>query len=100
MTKTTNYSKVQDIKLVISLNTKAPGTANFVPILIHTTMTAVADDGGSRGVVYETPVGTPRAIEYTPTELANLVKGTSNSTGNFLLAELTKAYVDAIGGID
>lgn len=32
-------------------------------------------------------------------ELATMVKGSANSTGNFLLAELTAVYNDGIGGV-
>lgn len=46
-------------------------------------------------------LGAPRATEYTPAELGNIIKGSSNSTGtalfNALFNALSTAYTEAIG---
>lgn len=99
MAKATSYTKVQNIRMTIRLNQRNAANTGFVPVKITTDMQALTADGGVRDVQKIVEVGAVKTTEYTPAELAGIVKGSNNSTGDYLLAELTKAYTDSIGGI-
>lgn len=102
MSKQDQWSNVQNLSQTIRFNdpgTLPNGESGYTGITIVTNAQAVSDEGGLRDVQKITVAGAPRATKYTPQELANMVKGSNNSTGNFLLAELTAVYTDALGGL-
>lgn len=102
MAKSDSWGTLHNINQTIRFNDGASlpdGTPGFYPITIVTNAQAISDAGGIRDIQKMVHAGNPRAEKFTPTELANLVKGSSNSTGNFLLTELTAVYTDGIGGI-
>jgi hypothetical protein len=103
MPKQVTFNKVINVQQKLRYNdpaSLADGTPGFFGVTSVTDMLGVTADGLTHSPVQRhTTAGAARATEYTPTEIANLVKGSSNSTGNFLLAELTAAYNEAIGGL-
>lgn len=101
MAKQDSWNNVQNISQTIRFNdqTILNGVPAYTGITIVTNAQATSDGGGLRDIQRTTVAGPPRPAKYTPSELANMVKGSSNSTGNFLLAELTAIYNDAVGGL-
>lgn len=102
MSKADTWNHVNNLSQTIRFNDPgvlANGTPGYTGVTIATNAQAVSDEGGLRDIQKITVAGVPRATKYTPSELATMVKGNANSTGNFLLAELTDVYEDAIGGI-
>ena len=104
MAKNDSWSHVQNLSQTIRFNDPATITnaeghqlPGYTGITIVTNAQAVSDEGGLRDIQKITVAGAPKATKYTPAELATMVKGNANSTGNFLLAELTDVYEDAIG---
>ncbi len=102
MAKNDTWDNVQNLSQTIRFNDPgvlANGTPGYTGVTIVTNGQAVSAGGGLRDIQKITVAGAPRATKYTPTELANMVKGSNNSTGNFLLAELTAVYTDALGSL-
>ena len=97
MANSDTWQSVQNLSQTIRFNDPAtipstngqPSTQGYTGITIVTNAHAVSAKGGLRDIQKITVAGAPRATKYSPAELATMVKGANNSTGDFLLAELT-----------
>lgn len=107
MAKNDTWDNVQNLSQTIRFNDPAQlppdgdghQAQGYTGITIVTNAQAISSKGGLRDIQKITVAGAPRATKYSPQELATMVKGSNNSTGNFLLAELTAVYTDALGGL-
>ena len=101
MAKATSWIEASDIRVTFRFNQREPLSdgqgEGYRPITMFIDIQAKTDDGGIKDRQFVVPIGSVAATPETNQQLATRIKGTNNSTGNFIVTELSKALNDAIG---
>lgn len=94
MARTTNYSNIRNLLLIVSFNQPAENGTKYQPAVIEARCEAITDEGAVRSVVNTVGVG---AVTQTPLTLKQIYNQVNKTTVGALLAGALKdCLLDAI----